>query len=72
MIAGLVVAGAGLTRLPAAAVIALMAVGFVLSLLPRITPRADALRLPALMAFAYSAAFPLAEAPVSEDRKSVV
>jgi hypothetical protein len=54
--------GAALAGSTAAVVVGLVVIGFVVGLLPRADPRGASLQLPVLTAFAYSAAFPLAEA----------
>lgn len=56
------VAGAALAGSTTAVTAGLAVIGFVTGLAPRAGPRWAAMQLPALMAFAYSAAFPLAEA----------
>ncbi|HEY7622285.1 MAG TPA: FUSC family protein, partial [Solirubrobacteraceae bacterium] len=54
--------GAALSGSTAAVVAGLVVIGFTVGLLPRADPRGASLQLPVLTAFAYSAAFPLAEA----------
>jgi hypothetical protein len=59
LVACLTAAGAALSGSTVAVTLGLVLVGFVAGLLPRVGPRAATMQLPLLVAFAYSAAFPL-------------
>jgi uncharacterized membrane protein YccC len=59
LVACLTAVGAALSQWTVAVTLGLVLVGFVAGLLPRVGPRAATMQLPLLVAFAYSAAFPL-------------